>query len=102
MWFILTSDHHKMLKQEQKGSKMSEMAIFVGFCLLTRKLIFFLQVLRLFLESTSPIRPLKVNFEVFPTNIIRSRGNSDYKSKYLPQIHFSTLCQLEIPLVDLF
>ena len=67
MWFILTSDHHNMPKQEQRGSKTPKMPIFDGFCLLTRKLIFFLQVLRLFLESASPIRPLKVYFEVFPT-----------------------------------
>ena len=67
VWFILTSDHHNMPKQEQRGSKTPKMPIFDGFCLLTRKLIFFLQVLRLFLESASPIRPLKVYFEVFPT-----------------------------------
>ena len=67
MWFVLTSDHCKMPKQEQKGLKMSEMAIFDVFCLLTQKLIFFHLILKLFLESTGPIRPRKVNFEVFAT-----------------------------------
>ena len=46
---------------------MSEMAIFVGFCLLTRKLFFFLQVLKLFLDSAGPIRPPKPNNEVLIT-----------------------------------
>ena len=66
VWFILTSDHHKLLKQGQKGSKMSEIAIFDVFCLLTRKLIFFLQVLMFFLESAGQNWPNKSHFEKFP------------------------------------
>ena len=56
-----------MPKQEQRGSKTPKMPIFDGFCLLTRKLIFFHPILRLFLGSTGPIGPPKVHFEVFPT-----------------------------------
>ena len=84
VWFILTSNHHKMPKQEQRGSKTPKMPIFDGFCLLTRKLIFFLQVLKLFLESASPIRPLKVYFEVFPTPKQSEPGWVDFTTACTP------------------
>ena len=61
---------------------MPKVAIFDVFYVLTRKLIFFLLILKKFLESAGPKTPLKTNYEVFITPKQSAPG---VKRRALPQ-----------------
>ena len=67
VWFILTSDHHKMPKQEQNVSKMLKLMIFDDFCLITWKLIFFTSFWWFFWNLRAEIRYIRYFLE----NLVR-------------------------------